>query len=135
MARLIDTSVIVDLERRGYAVGELTASTPGERFALAAITVTELLMGVYRAVESRRRRQRQAFVEEVIAGMPTLPFDLQAARIHARVAVELQTHGGMIGANDLQIAATALANGYGVLTLNRREFDRVDGLIVQSPNW
>lgn len=38
----------------------------------------------------------------------------------------------MIGAHDLLIAATALARGYGVATLNRREFARVPGLHLVS---
>ena len=36
----------------------------------------------------------------------------------------------MIGANDLWIAATALANGVAVVTRNESEFSRVDGLRV-----
>lgn len=36
----------------------------------------------------------------------------------------------MIGAADLMIAATALANGHAVMTNNVREFERVPGLEV-----
>lgn len=36
----------------------------------------------------------------------------------------------MIGANDLWIAATALANEVAVVTRNDREFSRVEGLEV-----
>ena len=41
----------------------------------------------------------------------------------------------MIGAHDLQIAATALAWGYAVLTDNLRDFHRVPGLEVRQPIW
>ena len=36
--------------------------------------------------------------------------------------------GLIIGAHDLQIAATALSLGYSLATLNRDEFSRVPGL-------
>ena len=38
----------------------------------------------------------------------------------------------LIGANDMWIAATALAKGLGVATKNRNEFSRVPGLQVES---
>ena len=38
-----------------------------------------------------RPATRQAFVESVLSLMPVLPFDLQAARLHARQWAELAT--------------------------------------------
>lgn len=43
---------------------------------------------------------------------------------------QLQRDGLMIGANDLWIAATALANDVPIVTRNDREFSRVEGLRV-----
>lgn len=106
-----------------------------EPVALAAITVSELLAGIYRAIPSRRRGQREAFVEVVLAGTPVLPFDREAARRHPLLAAELHSSGNVIGANDALIAATALAHGFAVMTYNRRDFDRVPGLTVLAPNW
>lgn len=37
-------------------------------------------------------------------------------------------YGEMIGLHDLLIAATALANGHAVATLNRKDFERIPGL-------
>jgi tRNA(fMet)-specific endonuclease VapC len=47
----------------------------------------------------------------------------------------LRSSGLTIGPYDAIIAATALANGYDVLTDNIREFSRVPGLVVRQPNW
>jgi len=49
MAGLIDSSVIIDLERRHLPPDAIAAIAPGERVALAAITASELLVGVHRA--------------------------------------------------------------------------------------
>jgi predicted nucleic acid-binding protein len=38
----------------------------------------------------------------------------------------------VIGAHDLQIAATALADGHEVVTVNEREFGRIPGLVVRK---
>ena len=135
MARLIDSSVFIALERRGLRLGALAASLPDDRVALASITASELLAGVHRADSPARRLRREAFVEAIMALVPVLPFDLRAARIHAQVWAGLVAVGQTIGTHDLLIASIALANGYGVLTDNLRDFERVPGLAVEWPSW
>ena len=135
MARLIDSSVAIEMERRDLSLNTLKAIVPGEPLVFAAITASELLFGIHRAVSEWRRSRRIAFVEALLGEVPTIPFDLPIARVHAQLLAELTATGQRIGANDLQIAATALALGYDVLTDNRRDFERVPGLAVQRPIW
>jgi len=135
MARLVDTSIFIALERRGERLAILAAIEPNEIFALASITASELLAGVHRADTEERRLRREAFVEAIFAELPVMPFDLAKARVHARIWAELTTSGQPIGAHDLLIAATALTHGYTDLTENLREVRRVRNLIVQQPNW
>ena len=60
--------------------------------------------------------------------MPVIPFGLAEARAHARIWATLADAGVLIGAHDLQIAATALVAGSEVATLSVTEFRRVPGL-------
>jgi predicted nucleic acid-binding protein len=103
--------------------------------ALSSVTAAELLLGVERARSEDRERRRAEFVDAVLVAFPVLPFDLEAARAHARIAAELFASGETIGQHDLMIAAAALARGYAVLTHNVRHFERVRGLVVEVPNW
>ena len=129
MAFLIDTSVLVGLERAKEATP--LARIEGETSFISAITASELLHGVERAADEGRRARRQAFVERVLDTIPVLPFDLDAARVHARIWAALLRRGAGIGAHDLIIAATALSRDLVVLTHNTREFGRVEGLALQ----
>lgn len=135
MARLIDSSVVIELERRGHPLDALPLDVLGESAALAAITASELLVGVHRATVGDRRRRRQAFIEGGLNRIAVLPFDLEVARTNAHLAADLMAAGAIIGANDLLIAATALAHGPTVLTHNLRDFERVPGLVVRQPSW
>jgi len=130
VAILIDTSVIVDLERAA-AMPDL-AAFEGESAFISAISASELLHGVERAADEARRARRQAFVERVLDHVPVLPFDLDAARVHARIWAGLLRRGEVIGAHDLIIAATALSRGLVVLTRNTREFARIEGLSLRG---
>lgn len=102
-----------------------------ETVNIATITASELLVGVHRAASGAQRTRREAFVESILEKVPTLPFDLRAARVHARLVAQLEEKGSRIGAHDLLIAATALTYGCAVLTANTREFSRVPGLDVR----
>ncbi|MGH9099038.1 MAG: PIN domain-containing protein [Acidimicrobiales bacterium] len=132
MAVLIDTGLLIDLER-GVANPKVDEAIGEEDRAISVITVSELLHGVHRATGARRA-QRSAFVEHLIAGMRALEITEQIARVHADIWAQLTTSGELIGAHDLWIAATALAHGMGLATGNAREFRRVPGLrLIATP--
>jgi tRNA(fMet)-specific endonuclease VapC len=67
-------------------------------------------------------------VEAILALIPVLPFGLSEARRHAEPWAELMRRGAMIGPHDPLIAATALAHGHALATVNRRELEQVRGL-------
>ncbi len=127
MAVLIDTSVLVNAERRGQS---LDRSIGDEDRAISVITASELLHGVHRAVASAVRARRAAFVEHLIASLEPLPITTAVARAHAGIWAGLEQRGNLIGAHDLWIAATAVSHGMEVATANPGEFERVPGLTV-----
>ena len=132
MAILIDTDLLVDLER-GAGAPEVERLLGEEERAISVITVSELLHGVHRARGARRARRR-AFVEHLLAGMQAIPVTEPVARVHADVWAQLAEQGQVIGAHDLWIAATALSHGLGVATRNADDFQRVPGLrVLASP--
>jgi tRNA(fMet)-specific endonuclease VapC len=135
MALLIDSTVLIGLERRGRDSAEFPTVIADEDLAIAAITASEILFGVHRADSPQRRTKREAWVEDALARFPFVAFDIEAAQQYAKLWAELSASGSMIGLHDLQAAATALAHGYGVLTENVRDFGRVPSLIVRQPAW
>lgn len=135
MGLIVDSSVLIAKERAGGGLDDLLSLFNDEPIALAAITASEILAGVYRSEPSDRRLRRQAYVEEVLTRIAVLPFDLSLARVYARIAAHLASIGQLIATHDLLIAATALAHDYAVLTDNARDFHRVPGLTVRQPDW
>ena len=130
MGTLIDSSVLIAAERGRLDLQATLASRPDDPVGIAAITVSEVLHGTYRLGGVRLARAR-AFVERWLAILPVIPFDLQAAQVHATLAADLGRKGTPLGAHDLMIAATAVQLGYAVATCDRRSFSRIDGLAVQ----
>lgn len=127
MAVLIDTSVLMDAERRGESLDQAIRN---EDRAISVITASELLHGVHRARGSAVRARRAAFVEHLLSALDPLPITIGIARAHAEVWAQLEKRGNPIGAHDLWIAATALGHGMDVATANPQDFERVPGLDV-----
>jgi tRNA(fMet)-specific endonuclease VapC len=130
MARLVDTSVFVELERHGRPLSDLDQLAQGAPVALSSITASELLVGVHRARSGTERNRRARHVQTIVGALPVIWFDLAAAETHAQLTVHLRSIGQPIGAHDLIIAATALSRGYELLTRDVRHFGRIPGLVV-----
>ena len=132
MGLLIDSNILIALERAGGAIFDLLEELGDETPAIAAITASELLHGLHRANSAMRRQKRERFVETMLEVVGVMPFDLATARIHSRLWADLQAQGQVIGAHDLLIAATALQHDLTLFTHNEREFRRVEGLRVRT---
>jgi len=133
MGLLIDSSALVAAERGRLRLQDVLTGSEDESVAISVITASEMLHGIQRARTVEQASKRQQFVSFILDLFPIIPIDLEVAQIHARIWAELQVRGEMIGTHDLLIAASALAFGYKVMTLNVDEFSRVAGLQVLSP--
>ena len=122
---ILDTSIFIEAERGRFDLEGLLESLGEEPVAIASVTASELLHGVERASGDDIRFRRHQFVERIVADFPVLPFDLAAARVHARLWASLAARGLLIGPHDLLVAATAIAIGSPVATLNQKEFKRI----------
>jgi len=131
MGVILDSSEIITLERNRGVVESLVAGREDEPFGISVVTVAELLHGVERADTETRKIRRQAFVEKVIELIPVFPFDMGVARIYAKIWASLVQRSLTVGAHDLIIAATAISMDYTVITSNRRDFEKIEGLRLE----
>jgi tRNA(fMet)-specific endonuclease VapC len=132
MGILIDSSIFINAERSGTDVSSYIGGREEQDAFLSVVSASELLHGVHRAVDSRTRARRLAFVEGVLAAIPLIAIDLPTARSHAQLWADLVRSGKMIGAHDSWLAATCLAHGLSLATGNVREFKTVPGLHVEE---
>lgn len=128
---LIDSSILIDVERGQLDLMEHVSGRDEDDFHVSVITASELLHGVFRARTPEQHTRRNAFVEGILARFPLLNVDLETARSHAQLWVELAAGGELIGPHDLWLAATCLRHGIAMATANVREFERVPGLTVE----
>jgi tRNA(fMet)-specific endonuclease VapC len=103
--------------------------TPTERLAVTAISVGELMHGVYKSAQIDKNLARLGVL---LAAVVLLPYDEAAARQFGRTKAELERTGQKLGDLDLQIASIALARDVPLVTHNRRHFERVPDLVTED---
>ena len=124
---ILETTFLVDLER------ELARGTSGPAQALLEARATDPLYltftiaGELAAGVGPNDRGRW---EKLVTPFQVLDATADVCWEYGKVFHYLKTNGRMIGANDLWIAATALAYGKAVVTRNVKEYRRVPGLEV-----
>ena len=130
MGTLVDTSVLVAAQRGDLDLRKAIAADGGDAVAIATISASELLHGPHRMTNAVARARVERQVEQLLTQLTTIDFDLEIARLHARLGADLAAKGTAIGAHDLIIAATALSLDYRVATRDRRSFPKIPGLAV-----
>jgi len=129
---LIDTSILIDAEKQRIDLESHLRRIGEDDISISVITASELLHGVHRARDMAVRSKRGAIVEEFIGRFTLLDVDLNVARAHSRLWADLETAGTPIGGHDTWLAATCIAHGLTIVTASTREFERVQGLVVET---
>ena len=127
---MLDTNIISDLVRNPQGKTAKRIAKAGEDNICTSIIVAAELR--YGCAKSGSERLRKA-VEELLAEIDVLPFDVPADTEYGGIRAELEAAGKPIGANDLLIAAHTCSIGATIVTANTDEFKRIRGLKVD--NW
>ena len=93
--------------------------------------MAELLVGV-ELTEGKKRAQRQTFVDDIVATLQVLTYDLDVSAAHAELLVAVRRQGLPRGAHDLIIAATAKASDRTVVTADATAFEDLPDVSVRS---
>jgi len=135
MGIVIDTNVFIDIENGRYNSEELAKFSQFGNSFISAITVAELYLGIHLAKDDATKIKREVFVESIINAIPTLAFTEDVAKVYSRIYSIFLKPRIKTGSNahDLQIAATALAYGYPVLTSNVDDFKKIPGIEILKP--
>ncbi len=126
---ILDTVVLIDLERelnqrkRGPATNALQRLTSHELFLTPTIA-GELAAG--------RSMQEYAVWKRFIQPFTILAIDSSVCWRYGELFRALRSAGRVIGANDLWIAATALAHDQTVLSRNLSDFRRIPDLRLET---
>ena len=124
---ILDTNVISEIvkKRPDEHVANWLRNQDTSNLATTAITVAELLAGICRMPEGKRRKRTDMTVKLALMTLAdrTFAFDTQAAEDYARILVEREHRGKPTSIQDAMIAAIACSWGASVATRNVKDFE------------
>ncbi len=121
---LLDTNTVIHYLRGQPSVVSRFQSASPRELAIPSVVAYEIEYGTLKIGSSRRRQ----IVSLLLAGIQQVPFDREAALESARIRIDLEARGLLIGPMDLLIAGTAVSRGAVLVTNNTKEFSRVKSL-------
>ncbi len=128
---MLDTNICIYLIKKKpeKVLNRFKSLIPGQ-VCISLITLAEMEYGASKSIY--RDRSRLA-INQFLSGIEVLPLNIEVARTYGEIRAELEKKGTPIGANDTLIAAHAKTLGVVLVSNNTKEFERVDGLIIE--NW
>lgn len=97
---------------------------------VSSITYAELMNGVEKSLAPEKNRMA---ITMFLSPLTVLDFDGRAAEEYGTIRADLEKKGTPIGSMDMLIAGHARAEHLIIVTNNTREFNRIEGLVVE--NW
>ncbi|PMS37534.1 tRNA(fMet)-specific endonuclease VapC [Trinickia symbiotica] len=127
---LLDTNIVSDAIRntRGSCAARIREMPP-ERLCTSIVVAAELRFGA----EKKGSPALSDRVDTFLASLTVMALNGEADRYYGHLRADLERRGKLIGANDMLIAAHALAIDAVLVTDNTDEFARVPNLPLE--NW
>ncbi len=126
---LLDTNIVIyTMRNRPQQVKHRFQKHDGQ-MAISAVTLGELVFG---AEHSQQVERNLADIESMAARLEVLPFDNKAAYQFGQIRSALYRMGHPIGPYDMMIAGHARSEGLILVTNNIKEFERVQGLLIED---
>ncbi len=134
---VLDTNVVSELLRPlpdARALQWVDAQS-ADTLWLCSVVTAELLYGVARLPEGRRKQQLAKALESILHedfDLRVLPFDLEASLVYAGIVARQESLGQPVSMADAQIAATCLRHDAILATRNVRDFEGM-GVALVNP--
>lgn len=119
---VVDSSIIIEhLRKKNKSNSQLSRLPELTLVCVSSVTVYELMIGA-------TIPQKRMDAEELLEGMSVLSFDEKVSMVASEIFHSLRRRNLIIEFRDIFIAATALAFGLPIKTLNVKHFSRIEGL-------
>ena len=121
---LADSSILIDLFRKSEKANSrfVQLASDGYEFQISAITEYEVYSGATSI--------QLPFWNDLLKRVKVLPFDKDVVKVAVIINNQLKQKRKQIDIADLFIAATAISGNLAFATLNRKHFDRIEGLNI-----
>ncbi len=126
----LDTSFVIDLFRANNAAKDYMSKLEAnnEIVAMASPTIIELMSTANLNQNKKEKEELMNFLSSIII----LDLNKESAILAGEIEAHLIIAGEMIGTVDIMIGAIAKHNNETLITRNKKHFDKIPGLKIES---
>lgn len=126
---MLDTNTLIYFFKdMGKVATKLLTHSPND-IRIPSTVIYELHVGI---AKSNQPQKREAQLNTLLQQIKISNFTLKEAKIAAKIRANLEKKGTPIGSIDTLIAAHASASGMILVTHNTKEFQPVEGLVLED---
>ena len=119
---LIDTSIIIDYLRKvNKSKTEFWRVINEYNCAISTVTLYELYSG---AKNDKQKKE----LDIILSFLEIIPFDISQAKYASDIFQTLKKENKLIEFRDIFIASCAISKKLPLVTLNKKHFERIDGI-------
>ncbi len=122
---LCDTNILIEYFHEDQKIVQELDFLGFERLAISAVTVAEIYFGM--------RKRETDLTKEILRKFTCHHFDKEISKHFVQFMLGYRSH--RISIPDALIAATAISNQVELFTLNRKDFDFIEGLKLYNPKF
>jgi tRNA(fMet)-specific endonuclease VapC len=126
---LVDTDWAIHWLHSNELVQQRMDELEGQGLGLSPISLAELWEGVH---YSRNHQQSERGLYDFLRRVSLIGIDEETCRLFGKERGHLRAQGKLVADFDLMIGVTALRHGLTLLTNNRRHFENIEGLRIET---
>jgi tRNA(fMet)-specific endonuclease VapC len=126
---LVDTDWAIHWLHINKPIQQRMDELEGQGLGLSAVSLAELWEGVH---YSRNPRQSEAGLDDFLRRVALIGIDEETCKRFGKERGRLRAVGKLVANFDLLIGVTALQHNLTLLTNNRRHFENIEGLRMES---
>ena len=129
MKYILDTNICIHLMKHTQSVLDKFSEIENNTASISSVTLAELEFGICNSMAYDKNRAKLLSFLPLVS---ILSFDDVAAIEYGKIRADLYKRGLVIGQLDMLIAAHAKSKNLILVTNNTKEFERVQGLLLDD---
>src|SRR3989344_494309 len=127
----LDTNFIIDFIKGKIDIEE--GNQLGEFISISSPSIVEIIRGLHlKKTLQHIKQNEEEKIENTLNSLNILQLNKESAKIAGRLQAELINKGEDIGIIDILIAAIALRNNETLITRNKKPFEKIPNLKIQT---
>lgn len=131
MRYMLDTNMIIKAMKGMPETVLIKYKNNLNNMCISSISYSELVYGISKS-NKKHQLQNMVSLSNILTPMTILSYDDGCSMCYGELRYDLEKRGCLIGSLDMLIAAHAKTLGLTLVTNNTKEFERVNGLLIED---